>query len=478
MKKNIEMVIDNYELAMNEVYIQNNETEEYSYYDAFFRRIPLANGYALTAGLDDIINLIQNFRFNEDDIEYLRSLNCFSEKHLKYLENFKFRGDIFAIPDGTPVFGNEPILTVRANKIEANIFETMILSHLNGQIKFATAASKVIDAAGDTPVAEFGSRRADSPEVAVTASKCAFMAGATATSNLAAGKNHNIPVFGTMAHSFVKNFDSEYEAFLEFAKVWKNDSLFLVDTYDTLNSGLPNAIRVYKEFLEPNGYKLKGIRLDSGDLLELSIKARKMLDEVGMNETKIIASNGLDAKTIKHLRNNHAPIDFIGLGDNIVAPKERVGVVYKLVGKEKDFDIIPKIKKSEDEFKTINPGYKKLYRLYDKNTLVPLGDIIANYDEQIPEDLYVFINEHGEEKAVTNYHIRELQEPIFRNGNLVYNEPSLEEKRAYCLNQVKNLPAGLKKANPDQYLVNITNKVRATKIVLIEEINQGQEFKI
>lgn len=478
MKKDIKLLIDKYELTMNEVYIQNKETDEYSYYDAFFRKIPFANGYALTAGLDSVIKFIKDFRFDEDDIHYIRSLNTFSEEHIEYLKNFRFTGDIFAIPDGTPVFGNEPLMTIRANKIEANLFETIILSYLNGQIKFATATTKIMNAAGDIPIMEFGARRADSPEAAIDATKCAYMVGVAGTSNMAAGKLYGVPVMGTMAHSYVKDADcGEYEAFLKFAKVWPKDAIFLVDTFDTLNSGIPNAIRVAKDFLEPNGYKLKGIRLDSGNLLELSKEARRMLDEAGMEDTKIIVSNGLDAEAIKALRDANAPIDFIGLGDNIVAPKERVGVVYKLVGKEKDYHIIPKIKKSEDEFKTINPGYKKIYRLYDKVTKIPLGDVIANYDEQIPEDLYVFVDENGQEKVVSDYVIEQLQVPIFRNGELVYNEPTLEEKRAYCYNLVKTLPEEVKKIiNPETYPVNISAKVRATKLVLIEEIENVKKI--
>lgn len=473
--KDIKLLIDKYELTMNEVYIQNCEASETSYYDAFFRNIPFKGGYAITAGLDSIIKFIKDFRFDESDIDYLRSLNTFSEAHLQYLENFRFRGDLYAIPDGTPVFGNEPLLTIRANKIEANLLETIILAYFNEQIKFATGASRIIETAGELPVMEFGARRADGPYAATDASKCAFIAGAVGTSNMQAGKEFGIPTMGTMAHSYVQDADSEYEAFLNYAKVFKSDSIFLVDTYDTLNSGIPNAIRVYQEFLKPNGYSLKGIRIDSGDLLELSIKAREMLDEAGMTETNIVASNGLDAVAIKELREAGAPIDSFGVGDNIVAPKERVGVVYKLVGKEKDFDIIPKIKRSDDEFKTINPGYKRIYRLYDNQTGLPLGDVLANYDEVIPEDLFAFLDAAGTDvNWVTNYTVRELQVPIFKAGELVYSEPSIAEKRAYCLEQVRNLPVGIKALeNPERYPVTLTAKVRETKRALIDQILQS-----
>ena len=484
MERILNLLIDKYELTMNEVYIQNGQTDEYSYYDAYFRNIPFEAGYAITAGLDSIIDFVKNFRFDEEAIDYLRSLNNFSEEHLEYLRNFRFRGDIYAIPDGTPVFGNQPLLTIRANKIEANLLETIILAYFNAQIKFATATSRVVEAAGSIPVLEMGARRADGPYAAIEASKVAYMAGAAGTSNLAAGYLYGVPTSGTMAHSYVQDAideelaNDEYGAFLLFAKVWKGDAVFLLDTYDTIYSGVPNAIRVYKEFLEPNGYGLKGVRIDSGNLLELSIKVRKMLDEAGLVDTKIVISNGLDAADLKRLRAAQAPIDLIGLGDNIVSPKERVGVVYKLVGKERAGAIIPRIKKSEDDFKTINPGYKRVYRFFQNGTNLALGDVIAGFDEIIDANYFNNLFSLTEQARIEDFSVRvqELQVPIFINGELVYEATTIEEKRRYCQEQIRFLPADVRAIEtPGEYPVVLTEQVEQVKKRLIAEITRGVE---
>lgn len=478
MENNETMMTDLYELTMAQTYFNDKKIDEKVYFDGFFRNIPFENGYALMGGVDDIIAYINSLKFEEDDIKYLRSLGQFNEEFLQYLRNFKFTGDIKIIPDGTPIFANEPIITVRANLIEAQIIETAILSYLNSCIKFTTAAKRMTDAAGNIPIMEFGARRADGPAAAVLASKCSYIAGCVGTSNVKAGKKYGIPVMGTMAHSMVTEEDNEYEAFLKYAKTYPNNALFLVDTYDTLKSGIPNAIRVAREYLTPNGYTLKGIRIDSGDLAYLSKEARKMLDEAGFPNTKICLSNGLDPKTIKALKEEGAVIDSIGAGDNIAAPKERVGVVYKLVGKEENGKITPKIKLSNDLAKMINPGYKKVYRFYDKKTGYALGDVIAIHDELIPSDVFTLIDPENElnTKELRDYEVKELQQQLFKDGQLVYNDPTMKEKQDYCNNQMDTLyPEVRRLEKPHKYYVDLTKELLKLKKELILEHREEVE---
>ncbi len=478
MENNETMMTDLYELTMAQTYFNDKKLDEKVYFDGFFRNIPFENGYALMGGVDDIIAYINNLKFEDDDIEYLRSLGQFNEEFLQYLKDFKFTGDIKIIPDGTPVFANEPIITVRANLIEAQIIETAILSYLNSCIKFTTAAKRMTDAAGSIPIMEFGARRADGPAAAILASKCSYIAGCVGTSNVKAGKKYGIPVMGTMAHSMVTEEDSEYQAFLKYAKTYPNNTVFLVDTYDTLKSGIPNAIRVAREYLIPNGYTLKGIRIDSGDLAYLSKEARKMLDEAGFPNTKICLSNGLDPKTIKSLKAEGAVIDSIGAGDNIAAPKERVGVVYKLVGKEENGGITPKIKLSNDIAKMINPGYKKVYRFYDKKTGYALGDVIAIHDELIPSDVFTLIDPENElnTKELRNYEVKELQQQLFKDGQLVYNDPTIKEKQDYCNKQMDTLyPEVRRLEKPHKYYVDLTKELLKLKKELILEHKEEVE---
>ena len=466
------MMTDEYELTMSESYFLDGKKDEVVYFDAFFRSIPFESGYAIMAGGREIVDYIQNLKFTSDDIEYLRSLNTFDEKFLNYLKDFHFTGTIKMIPDGTPVFANEPIVTVKAPTIEAQIVETCLLSYLNANIKFATAGRRMVDAAQGIPIMEFGARRADGPEAATMASKASYIAGCVGTSNMLAGKKYNIPVMGTMAHSMVTEAESEYEAFLRYAKTFPNNTLLLVDTYDTLKSGVPNAIRVAKEYLIPNGYRLKGIRIDSGDLAYLSKEARKQLDEAGLTDAKICLSNGLNPKTIASLLAQGAKIDTIGAGDNIAAPKERVGCVYKLVAKEMDSTIDPRIKVSDDAIKTINPGYKKVYRFYDKETGYALGDVIAVHDEQIPLDGYILIDPQNEfnRKYLENYTVRELQEEVIKDGELVKPLPTVQEEQKYCASQMETLyPEVRRLENPHKYYVDLTEKLLQLKKELIGE---------
>ena len=477
--ENNTMVIDFYEFTMAQTYFDEGKQNEKVYFDIFFRTNPFNGGYAIMGGLDNIVEYINNFKFTEEDIEYLRSTGKFKEEFLEYLKNLKFTGDIFAIEDGTPIFPNEPVLTVKANIIEAQLIETALLVNFNHGTLVTTAAKRITNAAGDIPVMEFGPRRARGEDSSVEASKYAYVGGCSGTSNTKSGMKYGVPVLGTMAHSMICAADSEYDAFLNYAKSNPDNCIFLVDTYDTLKSGIPNAIRVANDYLVPNGYKFKGIRIDSGDLAYLSKKSRKMLDEAGFIDTTICLSNGLDENTIKSLKEQGACIDLIGAGDNIAASKERVGGVYKLVAIEKDGKIIPKIKVSEDAIKIINPSYKKVYRFFDKETGYALGDVIALADEKIQKDKYTLICPTEEWKTTTieNYEVKELQVPIFENGKQVYEVPIVKERQKYCAEQFKTIYPEIKRsANPHGYYVDLTKKLLNLKKQLILENRNQKEI--
>lgn len=479
MKRNLTMMTDFYELTMSQAYFKAGKKDEEAFFDAFFRKNPLNGGYGVMGGVDRIIDFIQNAHFNEADIEYLRKTGQFTEDFLAYLKDFKFTGSIYAIPDGTPVFGNEPIVTVKAPIIEAQIIETILLSYLNANIMYTTSARRVVEAADGIGIMEFGARRALGPEAAVEASKCAMIAGCVGTSNVLAGEEYGMPVMGTMAHSLVTEADSEYEAFLNYAKAYPNNCVLLVDTYDVLRSGVPNAIRIAKEYLEPNGYRLKGIRIDSGDLAYLSREAKKMFVAAGLDDVKICLSNGLNETTIKSLKEQGAVVDSIGLGDNIVLPDHaRVGCVYKNVAVKQGEEFVSRIKVSNDAAKAITPGFKKVYRFYDKETGYALGDVIALHDEVIPKGKFTLIDPLNEHNTLTikNYTVRELQQPIFENGNLVYEDPTIMEKQAYCNQEMATLYPQVKRTeNPHGYYVDLTRKLLKLKKELIR---QAKEQKV
>ena len=477
--ENKTLMTDFYELTMAQTYFENGKKDEQVYFDVFFRKNPFDGGYTISGGLDNIIDYIQNFKIEDKHINYLRTLNKFSEEFLEHLRNLKFTGDIYAIPDGTPVFPNEPVITVKANAIEAQIIETALLTNFNHGSLVTTAAKRLTSAAENIPVMEFGARRARGIESAIEASKYAYVGGCVGTSNVHAGMEYGIPVLGTMAHSLVTEADSEYEAFLNYAKSNPDNCTFLVDTYDTLKSGVPNAIKVAKDYLVPNGYKLKGIRIDSGDLAYLSKEARKLLDEAGFEDAGICLSNGLDEYTISELIKEGAKINSIGAGDNIAAAKERVGGVYKLVGVEKDGKAIPRIKVSNDSIKTINPGYKKVYRFYDKDTGYALGDVIALADESIPLDKYTLVDpiDNWKQTTISNYEVKELQVPIFKNGELVYENPSVAERQQYCHEQFKTLYPEIQRiAKPHGYYVDLTIELLKLKKELIQ--SHVEEVKV
>ena len=431
---NKSIMTDFYELTMAQTYFDSGKKDEEVYFDIFFRNNPFNGGYTLSGGLEEIINYVQNFKYGEEEINYLRSLKIFNEKFLNYLSNLEFKGDIFAVPDGTVVFPNEPVITVKADAVTAQLLETALLACFNHGSLVTTAAKRI-------------------------------------TSNTYAGMKYNIPVLGTMAHSLVTESDNEYEAFKKYSMSNPDNCVFLVDTYDTLKSGIPNAIKLADEYLKPNGIKFKGIRIDSGDLAYLSKEARKMLDEAGYKETNICLSNGLNEYTIRDLKNQGACIDSLGVGDNISAAKERLGGVYKLVAVKKDDKIIPKIKVSNDSIKTTNPGYKKTYRFYDKSTGYALGDVIVLAEEKISKNNYTLVHpvDTWKQKRLSNYHVRELQVPIFKNGVLVYEDPSIEDKKKYCENEFKTLyPEVTRIEKPHEYYVDLSEKLRKLKEELIK----------
>jgi len=465
------LMTDFYELTMAQTYFEAGKKDEIAYFDIFFRKNLFNGGYTISGGLDKIIEYIKDFRISSEEIEALRCTKYFREEFLTYLSGLRFTGDLYAIPDGTPIFPNEPIVTVKTNLIEAQIIETALLACFNYGSLVVTSAKRITNEAGNIPVMEFGARRARGIEAAVEASKYAYIGGCSGTSNVLAGMKYNIPLLGTMAHSLVTESEDEYAAFLEYAKSNPDNCIFLVDTYDTLRQGIPNAIKVARDYLIPNGHKFKGIRIDSGDLAYLSKKARKMLDDEGFTDTKICLSNGIDENIISELLKNGASIDSLGIGDNISAAKERLGGVYKLVAIEKD-EIIPRIKVSNDSIKTINPGYKRVYRFYDKDTNYALGDVIALYDEEIPTDNYEIIHpvDNWKKTMLTNYYVRELQVPIFKNGKLVYEEKTLEEQKEYCKKEFETLYPEIKRlVNPHEYYVDLSEKLLNLKKGLISK---------
>lgn len=479
--ENKTLMTDFYELTMAQTYFDQGKQDEEVYFDIFFRKNPFNGGYTISGGLEETINYIKNFNFNKKEINYLRSLNQFSEKFLNYLETLKFEGDIYSVPDGTVVFPNETVLTVKAPIIMAQLLETALLANFNHASLVTTAAKRITNEAGDIPVMEFGARRARGIDSAVEASKYAYIGGCCGTSNTLAGMKYNIPVLGTMAHSLITESNDEYQAFLNYAKSNKDNCVFLVDTYDTLKSGIPNAIKVANDYLKPNGLKFKGIRIDSGDLAYLSKKTRKLLDEAGYTETGICLSNGLNEYTIRDLKLQGAFINSLGVGDNIAASKERVGGVYKLVATIEDNREIPKIKVSNDSIKTINPGHKKVYRFYDKKEGYALGDLLALSDEVIPNDKYTLIHplETWKQKELTNYQVRDLLVPIFKDGQLVYQTPNIEETKAYCNDEFNTLYEEIKRIdNPHEYYVDLSDKLRKLKEELINTHRKQIDEKV
>ncbi|MDD4243046.1 MAG: nicotinate phosphoribosyltransferase [Bacilli bacterium] len=469
------LLVDFYELTMANGYFLSNKKEEIVYFDLFFRTVPDKGGYAIFAGLSQIIEYIENLRFTEEDINYLRTKNRFDEAFLSYIKEFCFTGDIYSVPEGTVVFPNEPLIIVRAKAIEAQLIETFLLLTVNHQSLIATKASRIMRSAGERIVFEFGTRRAHGPSSAILGARAAYIAGVNGTSCTLTDKLYGVPASGTMAHSWVQIFDSEYEAFHTYATLYPDNPTFLVDTYNVLQSGVPNVIKVVKEVLWPKGLTKCNIRIDSGDLTYLSKEARKMLDEEGLFDCKIVVSNSLDEKLILDLLNQGASIDAFGVGEKLITSKSDpvFGGVYKLVAVEKDGEIVPKIKISENVAKITTPHFKCVYRLYDKITQKAIGDVICVHDETIDEEkeYLLFHPEHPwKKKTVTNFWARKLHEPIFLNGNKVYAEPELDSIRAYCQNELSSFWDEVKRFdNPHVYIVDLSKKLWDIKMSFLKK---------
>ena len=476
-KQNNTLLCDFYELTMANGYFELGKRDEIAYFDVFFRKIPDGGGFAIAAGLEQLIDYIKDLKFTAEDIDFLRTKGVFSEDFLAYLADFRFTGDIWAVPEGTPIFPNEPILTVRAPAIEAQFIETFVLLCLNHQSLIATKANRVVRAAEGRPVAEFGSRRAQGADGAILGARAAYIGGCAATACTISDRDYAIPATGTMAHSWVQMFDSEYDAFVSYCKMYPNNATLLVDTYDVLKSGIPNAIRAFKEVLLPLGIKKCGIRIDSGDITYLTKRARKMLDEAGLTECKIVISNSLDENIIRDIIRQGACIDSFGVGERLITAKSSpvFGGVYKLVAKEKDGEVIPKIKISENPEKITNPHFKKIYRIYDNETGTAIADLLTVYDEKIDEaeplELFDPV-ETWKKKIVTNYTARELLVPVFKSGECVYKAPHIADIQKYCKAEVDTLWEEVKRfENPHRYYVDLSRKLWEIKHELL--VNKG-----
>ena len=465
MKENYTMLFDFYEMTMANGYFNSKYKDTICYFDLFYRSVPDKGGYAICCGLNSIIDYINNIRFTDEDIEYLRKRNCFTEEFLEYLKDFKFTGDIWAAPEGSIIFPNEPVVTVRANIIEAQLIETYLLISINYQSLIATKTKRIVEAAKGRAVMEFGARRAQGESAALLGARSAYIAGAVGTANAMADIKYNVPALGTMAHSWIQTFEDEYEAFYTYCKNYPKNATLLVDTYNVLKSGVPNAIKAFKEVLWPLGIKNCAIRIDSGDITYLSKKARAMLDEAGLHECKICVSNSLDEFLIKDLLEQGAPIDLFGVGERLITSKSEpvFGGVYKLVALEEDGQIVPRIKISENEAKITNPGYKKVYRFYSKETHKALADLLCLYDEVIDESKpYTIFDpvQTWKQKELTDYYVKEVLVPIFIGGKQVYEKPSIEEIRAYCQREFNTLwSENTRFNNPNKYYVDLSQKL-------------------
>ena len=465
-KLNMTMLCDFYELTMGNGYFRNGYKDRITYFDVFFRKVPDQGGFAIAAGLEQLIDYIENLHFSEEDIAYLRGRNLFCEEFLDYLKNFRFTGDIYAIPEGTPVFPREPLVVVRAPSIEAQLIETFTLLTINHQSLIATKANRICHAANGRTVLEFGSRRAQGADAAIIGARAAYIGGCAGTACTISDQLYGVPAGGTMAHAWVQMFDTEYEAFKTYCETYPTNATLLVDTYNTLKSGVPNAIRAFNEVLRPMGISKCGIRLDSGDMAYLSQKARKMLDEAGWPECQISVSNSLDERLIQNLFLQGAQIDMFGVGERMITAKSEpvFGGVYKLTAVENEKgEIIPKIKCSENVEKITIPHFKKVYRLYNRDNGKAIADYMTVHDEVVDENEPLMLFDPyatWKTKNVCNFEARELLVPVFLNGKKVYQSPALKDIQTYCKQQVNTLWDEIKRFdNPQTYYVDLSQKL-------------------
>lgn len=474
---NLTMLMDFYELTMAKGYFDHGLQDRVAYFDMFFRKAPDKGGFAVMAGVEQLIDYLENLSFDEEDIAFLRSKQMFDEAFLTYLKNFRFTSDVWAVPEGTPIFPGEPIVTVRGPAIEAQLVETMLLLTINHQSLIATKANRIVRAAQGRPVMEFGSRRAQGYDGAIFGSRAAYIGGCVGTACTISERDYGIPALGTMAHSWVQMFPTELDAFRAYARTWPDKCSLLVDTYNVLKSGVPNAIQVFNEEILPRGLRPAGIRIDSGDMTYLSKKARQMLDEAGFEDCPIIASNALDEYIIRDILMQGAQIDSFGVGERLITSRSEpvFGGVYKLAAVEENGQIIPKIKISENVEKITTPGFKQVWRLFDNESGKAMADVMTLHDEVIAGDepYELFDPEFTwKRKTISDFTAKPLLVPIFRAGECVYQSPALADIRAFCAASVETLWSEvLRFENPHKYYVDMSPKLWHMREELLESIH-------
>lgn len=480
-ERNLTMLVDFYELTMGNGYINSQVSDKIAYFDMFFRRVPDGGGYCIMAGVQQLIEYLGSLKFTAEDISYLRSKEIFSEEFLNYLKNFNFSCDVWAIPEGNPVFPNEPLVTVRGPIIQAQFIETMILLTINHQTLIATKANRICRAAGDRPVMEFGSRRAQGYDGAIYGARAAVIGGCSSTACTIAEEMFGIPSAGTMAHSWVQLFPNEYDSFKAWAECYPDNCTLLVDTYNVIKSGIPNAIKVFDEVVVPKGYRPKAIRIDSGDITYLTKRCREMLDAAGYQDVKIIISNSLDEHIIMDVLNQGAKVDGFGVGERLITAKSEpvFGGVYKLCAIEEPSGIIPKIKISENEEKITNPGFKKIYRVFDKDSHMAMADLITLNHETIDvtKPLEIFDPIHTwKKKKIKNYYAKDLMVKIFENGKPIYESPSVMEIKSLAEKESAKLwPEVLRFENPHNYYIDLSSDLWNLKQSLLHKYSDIYE---
>jgi nicotinate phosphoribosyltransferase len=479
LSRNLTMLTDFYELTMGNGYFEEGLHEQVVYFDMFFRSVPDKGGFAIMAGVEQLIQYLENLRFTKGDIEFLQTKNTFSDGFLDYLANFKFQCDVWAVPEGTPIFPNEPIVKVKGPLLQAQMIETMVLLAINHQSLIATKANRIVRAAQGKPVVEFGSRRAQGPDGAVLGARAAYIGGVAGTACVLADQLYGVPSSGTMAHSWVQLFQSEYEAFKVYAQQYPDSCLLLIDTYHVLKSGIENAIKVFDDVLKPLGKRPVGIRIDSGDVAYLSKKVRARLDEAGYNDCKIFVSNSLDENIISDLAVQGAKIDAYGVGERLITSKSDpvFGGVYKLVAVESEGVVIPKIKISANVEKITTPGAKNVLRFFRKKSGKAIADLLTLEGETIDTSKpYTLFNPYYTWKRLTveDYEVRELLVPIFEGGKRVYESPNLEDIRSYCMVETEKLWDEVRRLeNPHRYFVDLSEDLWQIKHTLLEEYSEG-----
>ncbi len=473
--RNLTMLTDFYELTMSGGYFEKGLQDKTAYFDMFFRRIPDNGGYAIMAGVEQLIQYLSELKFTDEDIDFLRSKKIFSEEFLEYLRTFEFACDVWAVPEGMPIFPNEPIVTVRGPVIQAQFIETMVLLSINHQSLIATKANRIVRAAKGRAVMEFGSRRAQGYDGAMLGARAAYIGGCSGTACTSVDRDFGVPALGTMAHSWVQMFDNEYEAFKAYAEIYPQSCTLLVDTFNVLKSGIPNAIKVFDEVLKPQGYRPAGIRIDSGDITYLSKKARKMLDEAGYPDCKICVSNSLDENTIESMLAQGACVDSFGVGERLITSSSEpvFGGVYKLVALEDNGVIIPKIKISENVAKITTPCFKELWRLFDRDTGKAIADVLTMNDEVINDNRPYEIFDPQftwKRKTVENFRAQRIRVQLFDKGRQVYTSPDISYIKEYCAQQLDTLWDEVKRfENPHTYYVDLSQKLWLTKDSLLKK---------